>query len=111
MRDQLNEANKNVTAMKHIVRAAERDLTVCEQDKDSMRKSLACNVSKIESLIGSARSMRAHRATMKESINVLRRKKKEREEVYVSFPFVCPVLLWFDSIFSCCPLGATIASA
>jgi hypothetical protein len=91
MRDELNEANKRVTFMKNDVRSAERDLSESEQDKDAMRKSLACNVSKIESLIGSARSMRAHRATMKESINVLRRKKKEREEVYVSFTFVCPV--------------------
>ena len=84
MRDQLNEANKNVTAMKHVVRAAERDLTVCEQDKDSMRKSLACNVSKIERLIVSARTMRAQRETMKKGINASRRKKKKREEVYVA---------------------------
>ena len=85
MRDQLDEANKHVTAMKHVVRSAERDLTVSEQDKDSMRKSLACNVSKIERLIGSARTMRAHRATMKEGINAIRRKKIEREEVHVAF--------------------------
>ena len=93
IRDELDEANKRVTYMKTDVRSAERDLSVSEQAKDALRKSLACNVSKIESLIGSARSMRAHRATMKESINVLRRKKKEREEVYVSFIFVCPVFL------------------
>ena len=76
MREQLNEANKRVVLLKNDVRSAERELSASEQDKDALRKSLACNVSKIESLIGSARSMRAHRATMKESINVIRRKKK-----------------------------------
>ncbi len=108
MCDQLDEANKNVSAMKNVVRCAERDLNVSEQDKDSLRKSLARNVSKIESLIGSARTMRAHRATMKEGINDIMRKNKERQEVYVPIAFVLPVLFWFDSIFSCCPLGATV---
>ena len=45
MRDQLDEANKNVNAMKNVVRTAERDFNVCEHDKDILRKSLARNVS------------------------------------------------------------------
>ena len=92
MRDELDEANKRVTYMKTDVRSAERDLSVSEQAKDALRKSLACNVSKIESLIGSARSMRAHRATMKESINVLRRKKKRAGGGLCPPALVLPVL-------------------
>jgi hypothetical protein len=91
LRDQLDEANKNVSGMKNVVRSAERDLNVSELEKDSLRKSLASNVSKIESLIGSTRTMRAHRASMKEGINDIRRKNKERQEVYV------PLLLSFPS--------------
>ena len=83
MRDQLDEANKNVTVLKNVVRVADRDLHVSEQDKENLRKSLASNVGKIESLVGSVRTMRAQRATIKEGINDMRRKNKERQEVYV----------------------------
>jgi hypothetical protein len=95
MRDQLNEANKRVTLMKNDVRSAERDLSASEQDKDALRKSLACNVSKIESLIRSARSMGAHRAAMKESINVLRRKKKSAGGglCFLCFCLACLILI------------------
>ncbi len=93
MCDQLDEANKNVSAMKNVVRCAERNLNVIEQDKDSLRKSLARNVGKIESLRVSARTMRAHRATMKEGITDIMRKNKERQEVYFSLAFVILVLL------------------
>ena len=40
MRDQLDEANKNVTVLKHDVRVADRDLHVSEQDKNYLRQSL-----------------------------------------------------------------------
>jgi hypothetical protein len=92
MRDQLDEAHKNMSAMKNVVRCAERDLDVSEQDKNGLRKSLACNVRKIEGLIGSARTMRAHRTEMKEGISDLKRKNKERQEVYVHLAFGIPVL-------------------
>ncbi len=92
MRDQLDDAHKNMSAMKNVVRCAERDLDVSEQDKNGLRKSLACNVRKIESLIESARTMRAHRTEMKEGIIDLKRKSKERQEVYVPLAFGLPVL-------------------
>ncbi len=97
VRDQLDEANKNVNAMKNVVRTAERDFNVCEHDNDTLRKSLARNVSKIDSLIGSACTMRANRVTMKEGINDIRRKNKERQEVYV------PLVLFYPSYFDLIP--------
>jgi hypothetical protein len=91
MRNQLDEANKNVSAIKNIVRCAERNLNVSEQDKDSLRKSLARNVGKIESLMVSARTMRAHRATMKEGINDIIRKTKSGRRLCP--PCICTTCL------------------
>jgi hypothetical protein len=48
MRKELTAAQDKVKAMEHVVRKAERNVDVMQQDKNEMSSSLAGNVGKLE---------------------------------------------------------------
>jgi hypothetical protein len=81
MRKELTAAQDKVKAMVHVVRKAERNVDVMQQDKKETSFSLAGNVGKLEKLLQHTRVMRQVRAQMRVEINAGQRRVKHRLEV------------------------------
>ncbi len=78
---ELTEAKQKLTQMEHVVRTAERNLDVSRLDQSDLSASLACNVGKLERLLGQAKSMRKNRANVQIEIVACRRRQRSRLKV------------------------------
>ncbi len=83
MRSELGKAQATVQALQQSVRTAKRDLNVSRMDEQSVNVSLSSSVQKIQNLLDTTWSMRKDRAQMLKGVNDIRRKNKERQEVYL----------------------------
>ncbi len=85
MREKLEEAQRKVTEMEHVVRKSERSLAVSRLDQSDLSASLAGNVGKLERFLLQAKSMRQEKADQLVDIVAGRRRQKFRLKV-------CPFL-------------------
>ena len=83
MRSELGKAQETVQALQQPVCLAEGDLYVSRMDVESVNVTLSSSVQKIQNLLDKTWSLRKDRAEMLKGINDIRRKNKERQEVYV----------------------------